>query len=100
MAKVLKLIWEEVRKEQETIPAGCSYHLTQKDAESFGEAYWKSLAERAQKSNSDISADNFEPALVFETFSRPQEGSETWVEVSLDLLIEIQSSDFGVRSFT
>ncbi len=100
MTKVLKLNWDEVRREQETIPAGCSYHLTQSDLESFVSAYWKVLALSAKEHHSEVSVECFEPALVFDTFSRPREGSEIWVEVSSELLIEIQTSQTGVRIYT
>lgn len=100
MAKVLKLVWEEVRREQETIPAGFSYHLTQPDQEAFVAAYWEVLAQSAKQHHSEVTVECFEPALVFETFSRPREGSEIWEEVSQDILTELQSGKNGVRIYT
>ena len=100
MTKVLRLNWDEVRREQETIPAGYSYHLNQGDRESFVAAYWEDLAQRARKHHPHVTVDCFEPALYFETFSRPRERSETWVEGSQDVLTELRSGKTGVRTQT
>jgi hypothetical protein len=94
MPKVLRLLWEEVRRDQKTIPAGFSYHLSRKDMRQFVDEYWQNLKSRV---NPSISTDLFEPGLVFETFSRPKIGSHRLVVVDDRLFAEITNSANGVR---